>query len=460
LTEGVRRRVRVVSSAPTAPSIHMATPVYKAPRGLRDVLPEQMGAWRWLESTAHELARRFGYREIRPPLLEETELFARSVGEVTDIVEKEMFTVRKAEHSFTLRPEGTAGTVRAFLEAGYAKTAPFQKLFYLGPMFRYEKPQKGRERQFTQFGIECIGSLDPRLDAEAVLLAVSFFRELGLGGLEVRLNSMGDGADRDAFREAVRAHVEPNLARYSEESQRRFERNVLRILDSKDPRDIELNQGAPRLVDHLGDENRAHFDRVLALLAEAGVDAVVDPTIVRGLDYYTRTVFEVHCPSIGARSALCGGGRYDHLVEELGGPDLGAVGFAIGFTATLAALGDAGLLEGRDEAPADCFVASADDATHDAAFAIACELRAAGVSAVFDPEARRLKGQLKLASKAGHPLVAVVGSAELADGTVQLKDMASTEQETVPRAELAERACARLAAARTAAPGGPVSTGA
>jgi len=425
----------------------MATPVYKAPRGLRDVLPEQLGAWRWLESTAHDLARRFGYRELRPPLLEETELFTRSVGEVTDIVEKEMFTVKKAEHSFTLRPEGTAGAVRAYLEAGYAKNAPFQKLYYLGPMFRYEKPQRGRERQFTQFGVECIGSLDPRLDAESIALAVSFFGELGLEGLEVRLNSMGDGADRDAYREAVRAFVEPNLARYSEDSQRRFERNVLRVLDSKDPRDVELNQGAPRLLDHLSDENRVHFDRVVALLGEIGIDAVVDPTIVRGLDYYTRTVFEVHAPSIGARSALCGGGRYDHLVEQLGGPDLGAVGFAIGFSGTLAALEDAGLLEGRTEPPPDCFVASADDSTHDAAFAVASELRAAGVSAVFDPEARRLKNQLKLASKSGCPFVVVVGSAELEQGVVQVKDMAKQEQETVPRGELAARVRDGLAGA-------------
>lgn len=414
----------------------MATPVYKAPRGLRDVLPEQLGAWRWLESTAHDLARRFGYRELRPPLLEDTELFTRSVGEVTDIVEKEMFTVRKAEHSFSLRPEGTAGAVRAYLEAGYAKTAPFQKLYYLGPMFRYEKPQRGRERQFTQFGVECIGSLDPRLDAESIALAVSFFRELGLDGLEARLNSMGDGADRDAYREAVRAHIEPNLSEYSEDSQRRFERNVLRILDSKDPRDIELNEGAPKLLDHLSPENRAHFDRVVALLEEIGVSAVVDPSIVRGLDYYTRTVFEVHAPSIGARSALCGGGRYDHLVEQLGGPDLGAVGFAIGFSGTFAALEDAGLLAGRSEPPADCFVASADDSTHDAAFAVASELRAGGVAALFDPEARRLKNQLKMASKTGCPYVVVVGSAELEQGVVQVKDMARNEQTSVPRGEL------------------------
>jgi histidyl-tRNA synthetase len=339
--------------------------------------------------------------------------------------------------------------VRAYLEAGYAKNAPFQKLYYLGPMFRYERPQKGRERQFTQFGVECIGSLDPRLDAESVHLAVSFFRRLGLAGLEVRLNSMGDGPDRDAYREAVRAFVRPNLAKYSEDSQRRFERNVLRVLDSKDPRDVELNAGAPRLLDHLGDENRAHFERVVALLHGLGVDAVVDPTVVRGLDYYTRTVFEVHCPSLGARSALCGGGRYDHLVAQLGGPELGAVGFAIGFTGTLTALSEAGLLAGRNEPPVPCFVACADDSARDAALAIASELRGAGVGALFDQDERKLKRQLEVAAKGAHPLVAVVGAQELASGVVQLKRMSDGFQEAVPRAELARRAAAWLASART-----------
>jgi histidyl-tRNA synthetase len=238
--------------------------------------------------------------------------------------------------------------------------------------------------------------------------------------------------------------VRPNLAKYSEDSQRRFERNVLRVLDSKDPRDVELNAGAPRLLDHLGDENRAHFERVVGLLRELGVDAVVDPTVVRGLDYYTRTVFEVHCPSLGARSALCGGGRYDHLVAQLGGPELGAVGFAIGFTGTLTALSEAGLLAGHDEPPVPCFVACADDSARDAAVAIANELRLGGVGAVFDQDQRKLKRQLEVAAKGAHPLVAVVGAQELESGVVQLKRMADGHQEAVPRAELARRAAAWL----------------
>ena len=318
---------------------------------MRDVLPEEIPAWRYLEETAARVARARGYREIRPVLLEETELFTRSVGEVTDIVEKEMFTLQRGEHSFTLRPEGTAGIVRAYLQAGYAKSAPVQKLFNIGPMWRYERPQKGRERMFTQFDVEAIGSLDPRLDAEVIHLAASFFEELGVEGLEVRVNSMGAGADRDRYREAMRDYMRPKLAEYSEESQARFERNVLRVLDSKDPRDVELNAGAPPLLEFLSDENREHFEEVQAQLGKLERTVIVDPSIVRGMDYYTRTVFEVKYPPFGARSTLCGGGRYDDLVAELGGPELGAVGFAVGFSGTLITLEELGLLGERTEAP-------------------------------------------------------------------------------------------------------------
>ena len=422
----------------------MSNQTPSAPRGFKDLLPADLARWRRLEELAHRLARARGYREIRPPLLEETELFLRSVGEVTDIVEKEMFTFERAEHSFTLRPEGTAGVVRAYLEAGWAKTAPFQKLYYLGPMFRYERPQKGRERQFTQFGVECIGSLDPRLDAEAIALAARFFEELGIRGIEVRVNSMGDGDDRDRFREAVREHVGARLERYSEDSQARFTRNVLRILDSKDPRDVELNADAPKLIDYLSDENRAHFDAVQQALADLGIDARVDPSIVRGLDYYTRTVFELHFPELGARSALCGGGRYDRLVEELGGPSLGAVGFAIGFTGTLIALEAQGLAAELVEEPVDVYVAVAEPELAGEALVVAEELRAAGLSAVFDAEGRRLKAQLKSAGKGGHPLAVILGPEEHARGEVQLKDLRARGQEHVARQGLAARAKALL----------------
>ena len=235
---------------------------YRAPRGIRDVLPDEVAAWERLEAAAARLARLRGFREIRPALLEETDLFTRSVGAVTDIVEKEMFTLKRGDTSFTLRPEGTAGIVRAYLEAGYAKTQPIQRLYHVGPMFRYERPQKGRERMFTQFDVEALGSLAPRLDAEVIHLAALFFEELGLEGLEVRLNSMGAGADRDKYREAVRAFLAPHIDEHCELCRERFERNVLRVLDCKNPACQELHEGAPHLIGFLSDENVAHFEAV------------------------------------------------------------------------------------------------------------------------------------------------------------------------------------------------------
>ncbi len=423
---------------------------YRAVRGMRDVLPEEIPAWERLESTARRLAALAGYREVRPPLLEETDLFIRSVGEVTDIVEKEMFTVAKADHSFTLRPEGTAGIVRAYVQAGYAKRAPVQKLFTIGPMFRYEKPQKGRERQFTQFDMEAIGSLDPRLDVELIDIAARFFEELGIDGLEVRINSMGDGDDRDRYREAVREFVRPNLAKYSEDSRARFERNVLRVLDSKHPGDVELNRGAPRILDFLSDENRAHFEAVERHLNGIGRRVVVDPGIVRGLDYYTRTIFELHYPALGARSALCGGGRYDHLVEELGGPDLGAVGFAIGFTGTLLVLEELGLAQELHAAAPDVYVASADPSCDEEVFRLVRELRAAGVSAVFDAAGKKLGKQLKAAGTGGHACAAILGPDELASATVQVKLLRTGAQESVARADAPARIAALLRASEAA----------
>jgi len=409
---------------------------YRSPRGLRDVLPEEIGVWNRLEEVARDLATRRGFREIRTPLFEETELFTRSVGEVTDIVEKEMFTIQKGDNSLTLRPEGTAGIARAYLQAGYAKSAPMQKLFLMGPMFRYERPQKGRERQFTQFDVEVLGSLDPRADAEVMHLAASFFEELGLEGLELRMNSMGDGEDRDRYREAVREFLAPKMAAHCELCQSRFTRNVLRVLDCKNPTCIELHAGAPIILDFLSEENRAHFDEVGELLRAVGRKVVVDPGIVRGLDYYTRTVFEVHYPALGARSALCGGGRYDHLLRDLGGPDLPAVGFAIGFTGTLIVLEELGLKAGLVLPVPDVYVVAADETGREAAFAIAEELRAAGLGAVFDLESKGVKAQMKAASKGEYPLAIIVGTDELERGVVTLKDLTRREQNEVARDEL------------------------
>ncbi len=414
---------------------------------MRDVLPEEAPAWDRLEGAARRLSRSRGFREIRPVLLEETELFTRSVGEVTDIVEKEMFTLKKGDTSLSLRPEGTAGIARAYLQAGYAKRAPVQKLFTVGPMFRYERPQKGRDRMFTQFDVEVIGTLDPRADVEVVHLAACFFEDLGIEGLEVRLNSMGDGADRDAYRAALRAFLAPKMDRHCDLCRSRFERNVLRVLDCKNPDCQALHEGAPGILDFLSPENRGHFEEVGALLESLGRSVVVDPGIVRGLDYYTRTVFEVHYPALGARSALCGGGRYDHLVRDLGGPDLAAVGFAIGFTPTLLVLGELGLLDDLPESVPEAYVVAADAAGRREALAIAEELRSAGIGATFDLEERGLKAQMKVAGKVGHLLAVLIGEDELARGAVTIKDMVRREQREVPRGELTRAVRAILGSA-------------
>jgi histidyl-tRNA synthetase len=411
---------------------------YQAPRGMRDVLPENMPAWQRLEGTARHLARLFGFSEVRPPLMEETTLFTRAVGEVTDIVEKEMFTLQKGKTSLSLRPEGTAGVVRAYVQAGYAKRDPLQRMYYCGPMFRYERPQKGRERMFTQFGVECIGSSDPRLDAEVMDLAARFFEELGLTGLEVRMNSMGDGEDRDRYRAAVTDFLRPKLGEFCELCQSRFERNVLRVLDCKNPACGELSMGAPVLIDYLGEENRAHFEAVQSSLRDLGREPCVDTGIVRGLDYYTRTVFEIHAPAIGARSALCGGGRYDHLVRDLGGPDVPAVGFAIGFSGTLILLEQLGLLEGLEREAPEVYVIGFSAEQKSEVLKVAGDLRRGGISAIYDVDGRSFKAQMQAAGKGTHKYAVILGDDEVERGVVQLKDLGAKSQIEVPRDQLVE----------------------
>ena len=404
---------------------------FQAPRGTRDILPDQIPLWERLDREARSLFRLHGFREIRPPLFEETSLFARSIGEATDIVEKEMFTVEREGSSYTFRPEGTAGVVRAYLEAGLHKTRPFQKLFYIGPMFRYERPQKGRERQFHQIGIETLGSLDPFLDAEAVHVAASFFERLGLGNLEVRINSMGDLQDRDRFREILRRFLAPRISQYCAQCRARFDRNVFRVLDCKVAADAARNREAPSIMECLGPETAAHFERVRSALGALGRAAAVDPRTVRGFDYYTRTVFEIHDPSLGARSALCGGGRYDGLIQSLGGPDLGAVGFAIGITGTLLALEDRGLAEGPGAEKVQVFVAAREDADRLQALEMAASLWKEGVSADFTHEdGRSLKSQLRAANGLG-ALVVLIASPTL----VAVKSMGTGAQIDLPASE-------------------------
>ncbi len=429
----------------------MAKIPFQAARGTRDLYPEDLVLVRHLERTARNLARSCGFAEIRPPLFEETRLFRRSLGESSDVVDKEMFSVpRRGEaqgDSYTFRPEGTAGVARAYVNGGFAARAPLQKWFYLGPMFRYEKPQKGRERQFNQFGVEAFGSPSPILDAEVVDLAMRFFEALGFGAeLEVRVNTMGDAADRDLWRARLAEYFEPQLEQRCADCRQRFQRNLFRLLDCKQAQCIELNAQAPRLKELLGGASAAHFAGFLEAMRALGRQPVEDAGIVRGLDYYTRTVFEVHYPQLGARSALCGGGRYDGLVEEVGGPPTAAVGFAIGFTATELALAElelppaAQLADLHAELAPEVFLVAVTDEDRLPLLGLAGHLRAAlGVPVLLDYRDKSFKAQMKEAGKSGARWAVLLGPDERAAGEVVLRDLQSRSEERVAQEDLAGR---------------------
>mgnify|MGYP002639920801 CR=1 FL=1 len=438
----------------------MASDSFRNARGTRDLLPEQLVLIHHLERTAVAVSRAASYQEIRTPLFEETRLFKRSLGEATDVVEKEMFTVprRTAEgveassvqdpRSFTFRPEGTASVARAYVQGGFAKRAPLQKWFYVGPMFRYERPQKGRERQFTQFGVEAFGAQSPTLDAEVIGIALEFFQRLGFGAeLEVRLNSMGDLADRERWKAELHTFFAPQFAVGVEtrckDCRDRFERNILRLLDCKVPQCQEHNAGAPDLFDVMSEEASAHHTQVGEALRVLGFEPKEDRTIVRGLDYYTRTVFEVHYPPLGARSALCGGGRYDGLVEEMGGKSTPGVGFSIGFTPTELALAELNLPAAGDfadliaEQSPQVYAIAANEEDRLPLFALVRNLRQAGLRCELDHRGKSAKAQTKEALKSGARFLVVLDQSSTSDSKIVLRDQEAQEPSEVCLAELA-----------------------
>jgi histidyl-tRNA synthetase len=403
------------------------------PRGTEDVLPEALPAFEHVFGAFRRAADRHGYREIRTPFFEETSLFVRSLGDQTDVVEKEMFTVQRGDTNVTFRPEGTAPVVRAYLQHNLDKQRPFQKLWYAGPMFRFERPQAGRSRQFYQVGVEALGSSSPLLDVEVVVLAHRALQEMGLANYRVHCNSIGDRQDRSAFREVLRDYFRPLLAERCADCQRRFERNVFRMLDCKVPQCQASNRNAPQFLPHLRPESRARFEETFALLQQLDVPVTVDPAIVRGFDYYTHLVFEIRCPDLGARDTVCGGGRYDGLIAEMGGPELGAVGFAIGVTPTMLAL----QLQGHpamqpQPAGIALFVAPVSDAERQAAFLLAERLRAAGLPCDTDYEQKSLKAQFKAADKRGVRLVLVLGADEVQGNVVKVRDLGRSEDVVLP----------------------------
>ena len=407
----------------------MASP--QALRGTSDLLVGDLVRWEAVERTTRALARRYGYQEIRTPVIEDASLFLRSIGETSTIVQKEMFAFQdRGERTIVLRPEGTAAVVRAYLEHNLHKTQGFAKLFYLGPMFRAERPQHGRFRQFHQFGVEAIGSSSPWLDAEVIALSVEMLKACGLSDLTVGLSSMGCRKDQARSAEQLRARLTPHRGKLCKDCQSRFDKNIFRVLDCKHPACHQLaweTKGSPFL---LCKDCQQHFDQVRQALRAAGIAFDDTAVFARGLDYYTRTVFEIRSSALGAQDAVAAGGRYDHLIEELGGPSMGAIGFAAGIERLLMATADGAGAE-DSSSRAGVYVAVADPALLGQVFPIVQRLRERGVAASVDYEGRSLKAQLREADRVRCQCVAILGEQELKDQTITVKDLEQGSQRTL-----------------------------
>jgi len=411
---------------------------YQVPKGTRDILPDEVGEWQFAEERFRKVCRRFGYREIRTPVFEQTELFVRSVGEDTDIVRKETYTFDdRGGRSLTLRAEGTAPAVRAYIEHNLAGQAGrVVKLYYLAPVFRYDRPQKGRYRQHHQAGMEAIGSQDPALDAEIIELALAWWQELGVTGCRVMINSVGCGECWPAYLEKLKGAIGQALPQLCADCQQRYQTNVRRILDCKQEQCRAVTQGVPYQVDHLCPECAAHFGSVRRCLEAVGIQYEVNPRIVRGLDYYTKTAFEVSHEALGAQDALGGGGRYDGLVEACGGKPTPGVGAGLGIERALLVREALGLRVGAADG-GRCFLAVVGQEAKCRAVALLSELRRAGIAADMNHTGGSLKAQLRRADSDGWEYVAILGEDELARGTVTLRCMNTGEQREVPQADLA-----------------------
>ena len=420
---------------------------YAAPPYMYDVLPYQpakeawlhTAKWRYVEGVFREVCRRFGYREIRTPILEQTELFTRTIGDATDIVSKEMFTFTdRGDRSMTLKPEGTAPVVRACIERNLFAEHPVLKLYYIGQNFRYERGQKGRYRQHQQLGVEAFGAADAAMDAEIILLAMAFYRELGVSDMELHLNSVGTAQTRPAFRDALKEFARPFLSELSAEGQARFEKNPLRMLDTKDLNDLRLLENAPHLVDFLDEESGQHFADLQRYLTEAAVPFVVDHRLVRGFDYYTKTAFEIVGKNLGAQSTLVGGGRYDALVEECGGPSIPGIGFGMGMERCLITLDALGLaLPLTDERPLVFLITLGDDAVvRPVAVRLLNAMRTAGIAADISYRSRKFPQQIKQADELGARYALILGDEEIAKGVAKLRSQATKEQRDIPLTEL------------------------
>jgi len=423
---------------------------YRSIRGMEDILPQDAGVWQELERRSRAELESYGYQEIRTPMLEETAVFVRSIGETTDIVTKEMYTFSdRKERSLTLRPEGTAPIVRSYIEHSLDKVSPELRLYYIGPMFRAERPQKGRSRQFHQVGVEAIGSRSPQVDAEVVMRLNGLLRAFGLEGFVIKLNSLGCKKDKAAFAEKLKAYLESEKNRLCDDCKTRIDKNVLRVLDCKNESCIQLVRNAPNVIDSLCPDCAGHFSKVSAILETLKIDVKVTKNLVRGLDYYTGTVFEVTHPALGGQDAIAAGGRYDNLVKDMGGPDVGAIGFALGIERVILALGDK---KGSFSRPAVIYIATLGEQAKTEALKLAEELRTklndlhkVNVVTLIDLKESSLKSQMRSADKNGAKAVVIMGEDELKQGKLAIKDMAQGgEQILIDRAAVIEEIKKRI----------------
>lgn len=413
-------------------------PQFQRIKGTHDILPEDTPTWRYVEGVVHDIMHRYGFEEIRTPIFEDTALFARGIGQLTDIVSKEMYTfLDRGKKSLTLKPEGTAPVIRAYLEHSMGRRRPVQKLYYLSPMFRQENPQAGRQRQFHQFGAELIGAPQPEADVESITLALDIYHTLGVKGITLKINSVGDAQCREPYKALLKEYLRPRLDKLCKTCQERFDKNPLRILDCKEESCRRETAEAPKLIDHLCEDCRLHMDKVVALLDLQKVAFEIDHRMVRGLDYYTRTAYEIISPVLGAQDALGGGGRYDLLAEELGGNPTPAVGFAAGIERLLIALQrEEALPELQPEL--DVYLAALGDPARQWVLPQARQLRRQGLRVDFDLLGRSLKAQMKEANRSNARFCVIVGDDELARNTVQLRDLKSSAQREIPIADIAQ----------------------
>ncbi len=410
----------------------------EAPKGTKDIYGSYMEEWQRVEQVMRELCSDFGIKEIRIPIFEHTELYLRGVGETTDIVQKEMYTFKdKADRSITLRPEGTAGVARSFIEHGMYNNPQPTRRFYIGPMFRYENTQKGRQRQFHQFGVEMLGSYSPALDAEAISVVAELLKRLGIKDVELRINSLGCNECRQRYNTALKEYIGSNIDKLCDDCKSRFDKNPLRVLDCKEESCQRIIAEAPVVLDYLDDECKEHFETVKAILDDMGIKYTVDEKIVRGLDYYTRTVFEFVANGIGAQGTVCGGGRYDNLIAECGGQPMGCAGFAVGIERLLLML-EAQNGEFKETNEMDIYIGSIGKEGLVKSQGIAYRMRSEGIKAEGDSVGRSVKAQMKYANKIGAKYSVILGDNEIAEDTANLKNMETGEQEQIKVSELVE----------------------